>query len=135
MVKSNINPPESCGYVLRDIKLNAEKEVLEIFKGKYIENKIPIKDIKSLLLTDLAKALVNHERYDLKPSSLTINQFDKISKCKYVPLQLILIDCRYDLIMPDMLEYSKFSDALEEIIRLKKDIRHVINYYYKKQGR
>ena len=121
-------PPESTGFVLRDCSINVREEQIEIRKGKLVENKLPFKNLKGMILSNHSRALIKYIKTGVKPSLFCVPEADKLIECKYVPIQIMLEKSSVDLIMPDYESFADFSEAYEELMKIKSKAKRIIKY-------
>jgi hypothetical protein len=118
-------PPESCGFAVRLFKLNKEEETIEIRnpKNKHLEQKINLRDVKSLLLTNYSKNLTkNRKNMSMKPNM----DLNKILNKDYLTFTLILSEGSLDLISSNYNIFVTFESAIEAIINNKKNISEIV---------
>jgi len=121
------NPPENCGYALRIFKINLKEETLEIKKEKLknIDMKINLTDIVKTLVNSQSKKIVNKLRnITFKPNNVA----NKILNQDYIPFSLIVENNSIDLSAQNYQIYSCFTNAIEEIIKYKKQIKEILKY-------
>lgn len=128
MLNSIESPPEKNGYALRKVVLNRFKETIEIRKGRYVENSLPITDFKGIIMSNHSKALVKYFITGEKPSFFCVPEADQLIKCKVIPLQLMLNKGSVDLIMPNFENYLDFKESYESILKIKNNIKPYIKY-------
>lgn len=115
------NPPESCGYNMRNFKVNSTDETIEIknLKTKIIEQKIDIISMKSMVLTNSAKQIIkNKKSLTKKPNS----EIEKLVQNDCIAFSIIYTEGNLDMIAPNFAVFSSFQAAFEEIIKHKKNI-------------
>jgi hypothetical protein len=118
-------PPESCGFAVRLFKLNKDEEAIEIRnpKNKHLEQKIHVKDVKSILLTNYSKNLIkNRKNMSMKPN-IDIN---KILNKDYLTFSLVLTEGSLDLISSNYNIFVTFESAIDAIITSRKNINEII---------
>jgi hypothetical protein len=129
--KSQEIPPENCGYALRIFKLNTNDLLLEIKhnKSKHIENKINLKSIKGILLSNTAKAFVkSYNVNSLRNSQEIIKQNSLIEN---IPFSLLVDDGMLDLVSSSCNAFLAFQKAIEEICNKKKSYSSIFKYLEK----
>jgi hypothetical protein len=128
MLKAQEFPPEKSGFGIRTCCLNILKEQIEIKKGKHVENYIPISQLKGIILSNHARALIKYMITGNQPSLFGVPESDTLIKCKVVPIQLMLLKGAVDLIMPNFETYVNFTEAYEELLRIKNKIKPIVDY-------
>lgn len=125
--KSTEYPPESCGYALRNFKLNHIELLMEIknTKSKHIENKIPLLSIKGILLSSSAKNILKNYKNNNK-DTLKI-----ASNNELIPFNLLIEEGMLDLIAPNYQNFVGFQKAIEELLSRKKNIIGIFKYLEK----
>lgn len=131
MLNSIEAPPEKTGHAFRTIVLNYKKDSIEIRKDRYIENTISLKNLKGIILSNNARALIKYLTTSEKPSQFSVPESDKLLTCKFIPVQIMLEKGSLDLIMPNIETYIEFAEAYEEIIRSKKNVKPILKYLQK----
>lgn len=114
-------PPESCGYSIRNFKINQTEEVIEIknLKTKIIEQKVNINTLKSIVLTSSAKQIIkNKKSLTKKPNS----EIEKLVQNDYIAFTIIYTEGSMEVIAPNFALFSTFQAAFEEIIKHRKNI-------------
>jgi len=107
-------------------KLTLEEESIEIkhSKNKNIEMKISLINIKKILLSTESRKIINK----LKNLSSKPNCLNNVFNHDYIPFSLIIENNAIDLIAQSYQIYSCFSQAIEEIIKYKKNINEIVYY-------
>jgi hypothetical protein len=119
--------PENYGFVLRQFKINCEEELLEIknIKNRHIEQKLPLSKIKGILIDSNTKSFIKQK----KNSTYIPNQeVTKLLTPDYIRLDLLIEDGKIDIIAPSYLAYNTLNNALDEIIKNKKNLYGILNY-------
>jgi hypothetical protein len=124
---ARVNPPEACGFALRQIRLNCDEMVLEIknCKNKHIENKIALTKLKGILLGSQAKSLLKQKKTKNSKANLEV---DKLVSSDYIQFILLFKDGKMDIIAPSYQIFKNFEAALEEVIKLGGNLKDIINY-------
>lgn len=121
-------PPEKTGYAMRVCNLNVKKEQIEIRRNKHVENVFPLQQLKGIILSNHARALIKYLSTSEKPSLFCVPEVEKLIKCQVIPVQVMLIKGSVDLIMPSFDSYLRFSEAYDEIVKMKSNIKSVVRY-------
>ena len=128
MLTANEFPPEKTGYVLRDLVINVHEEQIEIKKDRLVENKLKFKNLKGMILSNHSRALINYIKTGVKPSLFCCPEVENLINCKYVPVQIMLEKSSVDLIMPNYEIFVDFTEAYEELMKLKTKTKRIIKY-------
>jgi len=116
--------PEKYGYAPRYFKLNINDKTLEVknlkvkITGKhksieYIENKIPIKDIRGIMLETSSKSLLKKFTKDNKNTAVNSN----------IPFTLIFEGGKLELLSYNYNSFISFQIALNEVDKHKKNLK------------
>ena len=133
MLNANEFPPEKTGFQLRDIIINVREEQIEIVKNRLVENKLKFKDLKGMILSNHSRALINYIKTGVKPSLFCCPEVENLITCKYVPVQIMLEKGSVDLIMPNYEVFVDFTEAYEELLKLKTKTKRIIKYLDEKK--
>ncbi len=115
------NPPESCGFNMRNFKVNPTEEIIEIknLKTKIVEQKVNINNLKTIVLTNSAKQIIkNKKSLTKKPNS----EIEKLVQNDYIAFNIVYTEGSLDMIAPNFALFSTFQVAIEELIKHKKNI-------------
>lgn len=131
MLNSEKSPPEKCGYVLRQCLINVRTENIEIKRNNLLEHRISFKDLKGMMLSNYAKALIRYIKSGEKPSLFCCAEPEKLIRCKFIPIQLILDNATVEFIMPSYQTFISFYEAYEELLKLKNKAKRILRYLEK----
>ena len=123
------NPPENCGYGMRNFKLNTKKKTLEIkilnqINKNHFEFSDSIFNIKNILLGKFANKIIKLKEkknfeFDFQSQFLLNNDF--------ICFSLVFNDYKIDLIAPNFFIFNNFSLAIKTIINNKENVDEILN--------
>ena len=123
------NPPENCGYGMRNFKLNTKKKTLEIkilnqINKNHFEFSDSIFNIKNILLGKFANKIIKLKEkknfeFDFQSQFLLNNDF--------ICFSLVFNDYKIDLNAPNFFIFNNFSLAIKTIINNKENIDEILN--------
>lgn len=121
-MKAKENPPESCGYTKRFVQINGQ--FIEFKRDRKVESKVKLADLNSILLApQMKKVIVQYKKnVSTRPnSSLLISRQKQDEVSEYVQFNLITATDSIDLIAHNYMAFISFNDAIEELLKLKKN--------------
>lgn len=120
--KAKENPPESCGYAQRVVQLNDFH--IEFKKERKVESKVKLLNLNSILITPQMKKLITQYKKNVSSipnSNMLISKQKNDELNEYVQFKLITTNDSIDLIAHNYMAFISFNDAVEELIKLKKN--------------
>ncbi len=94
-------------------------------KSKHVEQKLNLSNLKGILLGAAAKSLIKLRKSKSSKANLDVN---KLVRPDYIQFILLFKDGKMELIAPSYQVFKNFEAALEEIIKLGKNLKEVLNY-------
>eukprot|EP01017_Pseudomicrothorax_dubius_P028530 TRINITY_DN3390_c0_g2_i2.p1 TRINITY_DN3390_c0_g2~~TRINITY_DN3390_c0_g2_i2.p1 ORF type:complete len:469 (+),score=94.93 TRINITY_DN3390_c0_g2_i2:386-1792(+) len=89
--KSERKSPESCGYVRRLLRFNADEESLEVWRNfDKIETRIPLRSVSSLLIPLASQILLNIREREKKTNDKVSPGLSKTSQKVFFPFELVI---------------------------------------------
>ena len=150
-LENTINPPESCGYAIRKIKLNKQLTKLEIRHiGKPgVENNIMVDSIIGLSSSANTLAIIKSQKIVIENADKSLESLARYSKeyremknqgqinykstafilksqeCTFFPFFLMLKNGKIELIAESINDYMKWANGITALVKNKKELEKI----------
>lgn len=94
-------------------------------KNKHQENSISLNNLKGILLGSQAKSLLKQKKTKNSHPNVEVN---KLFTSEYIQFILLFKDGKMDLIAPSYQIFKNFEAAIEEIVKLGKNLKEITCY-------
>ncbi len=128
-LNSKENPPEACGFALRNFKINPVEEIIEVRnpKNRHIELKINLSLLKGVIISNTTKNLIKNKKSTSTRPNQEVNKL--MANTDYIPFILTHTDGKIDLISQNYQGFYIFESALEQILKNKKNLSSILKNF------